>query len=429
MILTSIFLVGCGGSSSNSNNNDGDKKPPTPVTNFKLSTIAFDDCNTETAYSNAVVLLHDANGAVIETHNTDAQGNLQLALPNNAKHFTVIGNDISNPQSSPIVTKVAHTQLNIEAMDYGQYFFYYGNDNCSCTNVELTFNELANTFNNYRVIYNGNNIDLDYETLNVCQEEQSIDLILKSESYGDVRSARINLAGQQYISVNEEHFDGQSTFVQYPNVPYDFHRQVSAINSDNYNAYRNFTFNDEPLYIFNDHADIHRAQVYKFINENINGVDLDLLSFSTQIVPENGVLDNFNIIDMDANFYNAFLSLFSSIENSGSMTQYDFSAINPQLDEVSIKLAWLQNGNEEMDWIIRGAPNATIPEFDFASHFTLAENNVEDLSLLVRLYAYQFDGSYSEYMKTKVARQSQSSIEAATPDFINSAYFRVFARY
>ena len=405
--LTSTVLVGCGSS------DDAEKSE-----SFQLQT--YTSCLQEEVYSNAQVLFHNSNGDVIAHHKTDNQGILKTALPENAQHFSIMS---ANANSELDII----TMLNAEDIDYGKFYLAAPNG-CSCTDVTLNFDNLSTSYDDYRILRNG--YDNGGLPIEVCQELGLVDVILANDTTGDVRSALIDVTNTSQVDVTEDMFSGRSTLIEFPYLYDDFTKQVSGIVKNvNRGRFVNYTFDDEPLYSFNDHAEKSIASIYRYQSQSQAGVEVRFLTLANQLVPDNGVLEEFTILDLDANFSNAFQAFSQSLNNENGLADYDFSSVSEQLDQVDFSLYLPESNYGEVYWQIVGPVKAQIPDFKFNDTFAIEALQANQFRLNLRMYAFQFNGNYSEFRRAQTARQKRSNLAAATTDFTNYSLLRVTATY
>ena len=417
-LLIITLLAGCGGSEKSSESISSSSENE----NFRIKAMRYNKCDVTEPFANANVFFHNSNGDVVANHTTNDDGVVEITLPNNAKHFSIVEREDANEEVSAFSEIV--TVLDVGNVDHGDFYFYDSSD-CNCTNTTLNFDNLTSVYgDDYFVRTNFSTYNSARSSFTACKESGPIDMILFNKVTGDVRSALITITDETHIDVSEEMFDGQATLIEFPNVSSGYTKQVSGFIDNRWRiGFTNYTFDNDPLYSFQDHAGKSRASIYNRVDYNENGVDISLLTLASQSIPENGVLGEFELLEFDANFLSSLQDVSNSFNNSSSV-KYDFRAVSDKLDTVNIDLSFYNPDDELVAWRISGPPNTEIPNLRFDNELSLDSIHA-GFRLRIRLNAFQFDGSYRDFWRASAARQNVSKVVGATDDFLNLSQLRI----
>lgn len=147
-LVVAVALGGCGGSSDSVDDYRPDVAPPStsePDT-FKLHAVKVDGCGVGADFTDAGMLIHDANGAVLSEVSADANGKFEFELPANAKHVTVKGYSRYINWNGLLVQEPEYISfLDVSAQDLGEVRFLDKSEeaNCGCRTITADVTDLA----------------------------------------------------------------------------------------------------------------------------------------------------------------------------------------------------------------------------------------------------------------------------------------------
>lgn len=143
------LLLGCGGSSSSGTTPGTTETPPPPVAkpHLSLSTVKRTPCDTEHPYAGVDIIVHNADGKIIATYQTNEAGKLDIEWPQEAKHVSIAG-DIFRGRGAELSLR---TFLNVPATKLGPISFSDVEDQtlCKCTQQKVDTAELRAQYRDY----------------------------------------------------------------------------------------------------------------------------------------------------------------------------------------------------------------------------------------------------------------------------------------
>lgn len=145
------LLAGCGGGSAGTtaeaSGQGGSPQPAKPQ--FSISGRLYSpDCTArDEPYAGLTVLMHQENGALLQTLQTGPDGKLTAEWPSAARHLTVVHRD------SATAMYRLRTYMNVSAADFGTIYYLDRSDNlkarCQCKTVSVDRQDLQKSMPEY----------------------------------------------------------------------------------------------------------------------------------------------------------------------------------------------------------------------------------------------------------------------------------------
>ncbi|MDF2176927.1 hypothetical protein P2G88_01500 [Aliiglaciecola sp. CAU 1673] len=439
VFITSITaLTACGGGSSGdkqttpANGGGNSVTPPSAAPKLILETVQYNYCDIESPLAGAEVLIHDAQGSIVKSVQTDSLGKLQTDWPANAAHVSVIGQGSSGNRGRTAIESL----LNTGAMDLGVIKFANTNDHsgCDCRTITLNAGDLAATFDGYemkaaqRFAWLSSYTELNVE---VCSSDEYVDVTLKSETFREAFAAKVPVGQEDTIYLRKEHFTSTG-------IPIE--AAVSGVIEPDYRTdWFSFSFDgrspqwslvdSEPyfatdLYVFPEMSNQNFLQYSVLKTEYLEDMEIRVYSTVLRRVPSNGQAGFFEAIYPGQEFLDSFVQLLEGMD-TGNTTTYDFSSTDEDLDRFSIYVNADEANGDEIYWRITAPVSGVMPDLKLQDSL---ENRFENADFSrVRFYLSDYGHSdYEEYLKGAVtASRANSWYEAGMMDNFKGIYLNI----
>ncbi|MBQ4877134.1 hypothetical protein J8M21_07910 [Pseudoalteromonas luteoviolacea] len=400
----------------------------------------FGGCATADSHTDIEIIFHDKSGAVVATANPDENGAYQGDIPENAKHVSVV--DTVVREDSRTLRKV-YTHMDISGdVSLGTMVFDSPQE-CSvaavipCQTYFVDVEDAAVTYPDYKMLTK----DLDSTFLNyeykaplgeplkkahLCRSEKYIPFAVVSDDKEIVKLARVEPntdANTGVFQLLAEDFSYDGVAVTVPELDDGANVVITSYmkgkqETGGYDLLFNMPASTAHV-IFPDLADYSQYSAQVGDDIDLDAFQLILTSYSESTISSKGEVSFTDLIELDNDLGQAFLSGHDSSNFSFS---YDFSALDDRLKLVDWQFSFSSSEGESYQWHITGGTAGNIPEFQFGNAFTLESIEFNALpSFQISLSAYPKGPAALNDYRTFLATQDKDDFSKAE----NQSYIQV----
>lgn len=363
----SVALVGCGGSSDSV---DSAAKSTPSSLNLTLTSQSCD--GTSVPMENASVLLHDQNGAIIETLFSDSEGRVEKSLDENVKHLSIIQSTV-NEESGRRDTNI-RSFVNFHGDDINNVNFF---QSCYCANYRVNTSEINATHPGYTLKgFSAGSEQTVTSHISVC-DHKPVTVVLASPDGVDVRAAVIQAPADiiEVIELSESQFVHQGVLVDVPvNEGYSVRAQTNK--DEDMVARTSFDFGG---YIFPTLGNNHFVYQRHSNSVTTSAVDFSILvnAVAKSRVNTDGSVASLKYpVDLQESFSSAATLVL------GDSDSYDFSYLANDFSELNVYVSLEDSSSNDTVAISLSAPlSGVTPEFDYGSIVNGFEGELESFQV------------------------------------------------
>ncbi|KZN45159.1 hypothetical protein [Pseudoalteromonas luteoviolacea] len=441
LISTTVlfFLSGCGGSSADStpeNNSLSSIIEKAADKSVQLEAV-YPGCEKLEAQPNTDIIFHNANGEVVTTYQTDANGLFKGSIPENAKHLSAVNSDGKYSQ--------IFTYMDIsEGVNLGRITFSRPSSQPSCPTervcdqVNIDVSEIGGMYPGY-TLYNGSLIAVDAlsgdrKTIEVsrCESDEPFYFAVVSPSGDEAFAAKVPVNSMSSLSLKSEEFRHAGVRVSTQSYSGDGSERILIVDptgiDDSYNdAF--FALEVDMPYIFPSLAASNNYRVSQSDHFDLGPNEFQVHSYSNSrsVISNDGTVDVEVPVTLNRDAATAFVA--GGANGSFSFT-YDFSDLDSRLHRLTLQFDFTTTNKQSVDWFIDSDVAGTLPEFQFGDAIDLGEADFSALdsfsmSLWGHPHAPQALNEYRTFVSSK-----QDVFRLSLPEYKSYVfvYYRFFNR-
>lgn len=209
LLLSAAVVSACGGGSDSDDNAVEVSPPPTTTsTVFGEFRFAATKCNYSEPNTDALIIVHGDDGAVLSEHTMDSDGRFELPWSSQTKHLTTI---VKFDNQYRIKTNLDYTNA-----DKGIHYTYSEalNSQCDCKSITVDISELSSNFPYHDIRLEGRLYNQPDDSLEVCRLSQAsyppVNLLLTPNNGLDegAYAAMIDISPQDtHLNLTTSHID------------------------------------------------------------------------------------------------------------------------------------------------------------------------------------------------------------------------------
>ncbi|KZN47898.1 hypothetical protein [Pseudoalteromonas luteoviolacea] len=412
-----LSLGGCGGSSSD---NSSANNPLTPTVEkvvektIQLETV-FRGCENDEAKPNIDIVFHNANGEVVATAKTDAEGKYAGKVPEAAMHVSAIDSEAETNQ--------VHTYMEIgEGVNLGKIYFSRPSplpacpieSDYFCDRVDVDLSELAAVYPGYKLV--DKNWVLEHElsnssqTIDVynCESNGTHHFALVSPSGDEAVAARIPVKNVSVDSLKSEAFTHGGIKVSTKSYISDGSARIMSLEPEGTNGAYDMGFfipEDYMPFVFPSLESTFNYRISRHEDLYTGSSDFNASAYiaSRTVIADDGTVDVELPVNVNNDFGSAF---FAGNVNNNFNFSYDFSHVDKRLHMLRLNFDFTTTDGQSVKWEVQGNVAGTLPDFQFgdALDFGNADFSVlKEFSILLWAHPHAPQGlnDYRSFLASK----------------------------
>ncbi|KZN67089.1 hypothetical protein [Pseudoalteromonas luteoviolacea] len=373
-----LSLGGCGGSSSD---NKSENNPLTPTVEkvaektIQLKT-AYRGCEKDEVQPNIDIVFHNANGEVVATAKTDAEGKYTGTVPEAAKHVSAIG------AGAGADTNKVFTFMEIdEGVNLGTIYFARpgSHPTCpiesdySCDTVDVDLSELAAVYPGYQLV--DENRVLEHalsnssHTIGVpkCESNGTHHFALVSPSGDEAVAARVPVKNVSFDSLKSEAFTHEGIKVSTKSYISDGSARIMSLEPEGSNGAYDMGFfvpEDYMPFVFPSLESTFNYRISRHEDLYTGSSDFNTSSYivSRTVIADDGTVDVELPVNVNHDFGSTF---FAGNVNNNFNFSYDFSHVDKRLHMLRLNFDFTTTNGQSVGWEVQGNVAGTLPDFQF----------------------------------------------------------------